>query len=176
LTGTNAIYKTIQEVLQGSLEMVGRSKRSKGAAAHKLHLADARQCALLLLRLFELRNKTRKARGVKPMTRAKLTAPMLKTLWNRQRLASDFLQEVADWLLMAGWVFFFAGPVYAAVQVSAVQNWPRVSTAPINEDLKDIAEGEFVFDALERLLWNPEGEISAGGDENSDSTRVEDDE
>jgi hypothetical protein len=155
--------------------MVRRRATSQVSSAHKLHLADARQCALLLLRLFELRNKTRQARGVKPMTRAKLTAPMLKTLWNRQRLAPEFLQEVADWLLSAGWVFFFAGPVYAAVQVSAVQNWPRISTVPINDKLKDIAEGKFEFDALEHLLWNPEGEISSADDESSDGTRVEED-
>jgi hypothetical protein len=156
--------------------MVRRRATSQASLAHKLHLADARQCALLLLRLFELRNKTREARGVKPMTRAKLTTPMIKTLWNRQRLAPEFLQDVADWLLSAGWVFFFAGPVYAAVQVSAVQNWPRISTAPINGDLKDVAEGKFVFDALEHLLWNPEGETSAGDDENAENTSVEDDE
>jgi hypothetical protein len=101
---------------------------------------------------------------------------MLKTLWNRQRLAPEFLQEVADWLLTAGWVFFFAGPIYAVVQVSAVQNWPRISTAPINGDLKTIAEGKFAFDALEHLLWNnPAGEISSADDESSDGTRVEDD-
>ena len=150
-------------------------RRRATSQAPLLHLADARQCALLLLRLFELRNKTRKARGVKPMTRAKLTAPMLKTLWNRQRLAPEFLQEVADWLLMAGWVFFFAGPVYAAVQVSAVQNWPRISTAPINETLKAIAEGKFAFDALEHLLWKPEAKINTGDDENTEGTRVEED-
>jgi hypothetical protein len=158
------------------MEMVGRRAPSGASLAHKLHLADARQCALLLLRLFESRNKTRKARGVKPMTRAKLTAPMLKTLWNRQRLAPEFLQEIADWLLMAGWVFFFAGPVYAVVQVSAVQNWPRISTAPIDGDLKAVAEGKFEFDALEHLLWNPDDKTSAGGEENTDSTKVEDDE
>jgi hypothetical protein len=60
--------------------------------------------------------------------------------------------------------------------VSAVQNWPRISTAPIDGDLKAIAKGKFVFDALEHLLWNREGEISARDAENTDSTRVEDDE
>src|SRR5258707_14461941 len=109
--------------------MVRRRASSEASVAHKLHLADPRQCALLLLRLFELRNKTRESRGVKPMTRAKLTAPMLKTLWNRQRLAPEFLQDAADWLLSACWVFFFAGPAYAAVLVIASQHWPCTSTA-----------------------------------------------
>ena len=39
-----------------------------------LHLPDGRQAALLLLRLFELRDGARN----KPMTRARLTPPMLK--------------------------------------------------------------------------------------------------
>ena len=77
-----------------------------------LHLANERQAALLLLKLFELRGAARD----KPMTRAKLTPPMLKRLWNRRRLSPAFLQDVADWLLVAGWVFFDAGPTFAAVR------------------------------------------------------------
>jgi hypothetical protein len=83
-----------------------------------LHLPDGRQAALLLLRLFELKDGARN----KPMTRARLTPPMLKRLWNRRRLSPTFLQDVADWLLVAGWVFFDAGSTYAVVRVTAVEN------------------------------------------------------
>jgi hypothetical protein len=145
-----------------------RKSRRPPAKGRQLHLADARQCALLLLRVFELRNETRKAQGLKPMTRAKLTAPMLKALWNRPRLSPEFLQEVADWLLFADWVFFLAGPVYGAVQVSAVLNWPRVSTIPVRADLTAIAEGRYSFAPLEHLLCNPDDAIN--GDDKADDT------
>ena len=114
-----------------------------------LHLADERQAALLLLRLFELREAARD----KPMTRARLTPPMLKRLWNRRRLPPQFVQEVADWLLVAGWVFFDAGPTFAAVRVTAVENWPRVFTKAINKELGDVAAGTYDFNAHEHLLW-----------------------
>jgi hypothetical protein len=107
------------------------------------------------------------------MTRAKLTTPMLKALWNRRRLSPEFLQEVADWLLFADWVLFLAGPVYGAVQVSAVLNWPRVSTIEIGKDLRGIAEGRYSFAPLEHLLWNPDDEMN--GDDEPDNATIEDD-
>jgi hypothetical protein len=110
------------------------------------------------------------------LTRAKLTAAMLKTLWKRPRLAPEFLQEVADWLLIAGWVFFYAGPTYAAVRVSAVKNWPRVSTTLIKGELKQVAEGNYNFDEREPLLWKPEDETIAedDGDDADDQTANDD--
>jgi hypothetical protein len=129
-----------------------------------LQLADGRQAALLLLRLFELRDKSRN----KPMTRVRLTPPMLKRLWNRRRLPPPFVQEVADWLLVAGWVFFDAGPTFAAVRVSAVENWPRVFTKALGKELDDVAAGTYVFSAHEHLLWEgrtlPDGETNVGDD------------
>jgi hypothetical protein len=114
-----------------------------------LHLPDGRQAALLLLRLFELKDGARN----KPMTRARLTPPMLKRLWNRRRLSPTFLQEVADWSLVAGWVFFDAGSTYAVVRVTAVENWPRVFTKPMREDLRKVAAGTYEFSEHEHLLW-----------------------
>ena len=114
-----------------------------------LHLPDGRQAALLLLRLFELKDGDRN----KPMTRARLTPPMLKRLWNRRRLSPTFLQDVADWLLVAGWVFFDAGSTYAAVRVTAAENWPRVFTKPMREDLNKVAAGTYDFSEHEHLFW-----------------------
>ena len=129
-----------------------------------LHLPDGRQAALLLLRLFELRDGARN----KPMTRARLTPPMLKRLWNRRRLSPAFLQDVADWLLVAGWVFFDAGSTYAVVRVTAVENWPRVFTKPIRDDLSKVAAGTYKFSEHEHLLWGermPSDGETAGGDD-----------
>jgi len=108
------------------------------------------------------------------MTRAKLTTAMLRKLWRRPRLAPEFLQEVADWLLQADWVFFYAGPTYAAVRVSAVANWPRVSTNSITTELTQVAEGQYDFDSLEPLLWKASDDVNnkAGA---ADETESEDD-
>ena len=55
---------------------------------------------------------------------------MLKRLFNRRRLSPAFLEDFADWLLVAGWVLFDAGSTFAVVRVTAVENWPRVLTKP----------------------------------------------
>jgi hypothetical protein len=115
----------------------------------ELHLPDGRQAALLLLRVFELSDSARN----KPMTRARLTPPMLKRLWSRRRLSPTFLQDVADWLLVAGWVFFDAGSTYGVVRVTAVENWPRVFTKQIRDDLSKVAAGTYEFSEHEHLFW-----------------------
>jgi hypothetical protein len=135
-----------------------------------LHLPDGRQAAVLLLRLFELKDGARN----KAMTRARLTPPMLKRLWNRRRLSPAFLQEVADWLLVAGWVFFDAGSTYAVVRVTAVENWPRVFTKPMREDLSKVAAGTYAFSEHEHLLWAErmpsDGQTNGGDDDDIDAT------
>ncbi len=140
-----------------------------------LHLPDGRQAALLLLRLFELRDGARN----KPMTRARLTPPMLKRLWNRRRLSPAFLQDVADWLLVAGWVLFDAGSTYAVVRVPAVENWPRVFTKPIVEDLSKVAAGTYKFSEHEHLLWGErmpsDGDTDGGDDDDMGATDKTDD-
>jgi hypothetical protein len=112
------------------------------------HLADPRQAAILLLRDIELRNQDRR----NPMTRAQLTVPMLRRLWNRPRLSPDFLEQVSVWLAVAGWCFFNAGATYAAVRISAVKNWPRLGTKRIADALDEVAKGEFSFEDHEHLL------------------------
>lgn len=135
-----------------------------------LHLPDGRQAALLLLRLFELKDGARN----KPMTRARLTPPMLKRLWNRRRLSPTFLQDVADWLLVAGWVFFDAGSTYAVVRVTAVENWPRVFTKPMREDLRKVAAGTYEFSEREHLFWaestSSDGQANGSDDEDIGAT------
>ncbi len=168
----HGIIFNVKNPLKAFIEESLRMLRPKPSSAETkadipaLHLADGRQAALLLLRLFELRDGTRN----KPMTRARLTPSMLKRLWNRRRLSPAFLEDVADWLLVAGWVFFDAGPTYAVVRVTAVENWPRVFTKPIRSELSDVAAGTYDFSAHEHLLWgarmlsDDETNIAADGD------------
>ncbi len=129
-----------------------RGSITKMSNVRRLHLADSRQSAMLLLRLVELKEEARR----KPVTRAKLTPPTLKRLWNRRRLSPEFLQQVTDWLLAAGWVFLDAGSTFAVVRVSAVEKWPRIFTKLIKPQLKNVAAGQFDFDEHEHLLWGEE--------------------
>jgi hypothetical protein len=135
--------------------------QAKGKAAPR-RLADAREAAILVLRVIEQRDKARH----KPMTRAQLTVPMLKRLWNRPRLAPEFVEQVSAWLAVAGWCFFNAGPTYAAIRISAVKNWPRLGTKRIAAELELVAKGKFPFEDHEHLL--------IGGGEASGSDEVDD--
>ena len=73
-----------------------------------------------------------------------------------------------DWLLVGGWAFFDAGKFYAMVRVSAVENWPRVSTKDIRDKLQDVAIGIFQFTDHEHLLW-PKSESDGGANEGEDT-------
>ena len=58
-----------------------------------------RECMLLFLRLIQERETRRRTQ----MTRAQIAEVTLKKLWGRERLTADFLEDVQEWLLTAGW-------------------------------------------------------------------------
>jgi hypothetical protein len=124
------------------------------------YLAGPRQAAILILRRIELRDVGRE----NPTTRAQFTVPMLRRLWKRPRLTSEFIEEVAAWLAIAGWCFFNAGSTYAAVRISAVKNWPRLGTKQMKEELDQVAAGQFPFDEHQRLLIEGTEEDSSDAD------------
>src|SRR5438045_3195484 len=93
-------------------------------------LLTAQECAVLLLRLIELRNEE-----VPPATRVRLSELTLRRLWGRNRLSPEFLEEVQEWCWRAGWTLFFAKTTYAAIRTSAVLNWSRLSSNRLAEDL-----------------------------------------
>jgi hypothetical protein len=125
-----------------------RNPSSGFAPAARFYRPDGRESALLLLRLIEARDAERE----KPTTRVRLAEITLKRLWNRQRLSEQFLSEVSDWLLSAGWAFVFAGTTYAAVQTSAVENWPAISSKRIRAEIEAVHGGKFDFNTLEHLF------------------------
>jgi hypothetical protein len=122
---------------------------------------DARECALLLLRLIEERGKTRTGR----MTRVRLAELTLKDLWNREVLSEVFLRDVQDWLLTAGWTLFYAGKTFGAVQTSAVKNWPRASSTRLRSDLQKVKTGKFNFEDLEHFMTIKDRGSSARDDD-----------
>jgi hypothetical protein len=123
------------------------------------HKPDARQCALLLLRLIEERGQRRKEKT----TRVRLAELTLKKLWNRKRLTDQFLEEVGEWLLTAGWVLIYASSTFGAVKIDVVENWPRVSFKNLTHEIDQVVRDKFNFDNLEHLMT-----IDDGGAQTSD--------
>ncbi len=115
-------------------------------------LLNAQECAIVLLRLIELRSPDPGS-----TTRVRLSELTLRRLWGRHRLERDFVEEVQEWLFRGGWTLFFAGITYAAIRTSAVLNWSRLSSKRLLEDLgtddlRLIQDGGFDFARHARLL------------------------
>lgn len=109
---------------------------------------EPKEAALLLLRSVQERGERRG----KALTRARVSGVSLRTLWNRETLHREWLEQVNEWLLTAGWLLVDAGSTYAVVKTSVVENWPRVAHRHLEPELKQIANGEFDFDDLIELL------------------------
>jgi hypothetical protein len=116
---------------------------------------NERQCAMLIAHLLATREKELDIE----VTRARLSEITLQRLFGRQRISPELLVEVQEWLFRVGWVLFFAGTTYAVVKIKVVNGWVRISSKRINEDLKNVGQGEFDFDSLEHLLldWETPG-------------------
>lgn len=106
------------------------------------------ECVLLLLATIDERERRRG----KKMTRAQISETTLRRLWNRERFTQDFLDEVKDWLLSAGWALIDGGSTFAAVKVDAVGNWPSVASSRIQHILDQVQKGNFDFSALRDLI------------------------
>lgn len=107
-----------------------------------------REATALLLRALEERGERRG----KPLTRARLSRLTLTNLWNRQQLDEAWLREINEWLLSVGWVLIAAGPNYGVVKTEIIENWPRVASKHIKQDLDKVSRGCFDFSKLEALL------------------------
>jgi hypothetical protein len=118
-------------------------------------LPNAQECAILLLHLIELRGG-----DLQPLNRVRLSELTLKRLWSRNRLSSEFLEEVQEWLSRGGWSLFFAQNTFAAIKTSAVKNWVRVSSKLITDDLDLVERGEFDFQKYLHLITNKTGDAS----------------
>ena len=109
---------------------------------------DPNQCALVLLRALEERGQRRG----KPLTRARLSSASLKALWIRETITREWLDQINEWLLSAGWILIEAGGTYGAIKVTVVENWPRVASAHMKDELTQIKLGKFDFKKWNRLL------------------------
>ena len=115
-------------------------------------LPNAQECAILLLHMIEVRSG-----DSQPVNRVRLSELTLRRLWSRNRLSSEFLEEVQEWLSRGGWSLFFAQNTFAAIKTSAVQNWVRVSSKLIADDLDLVERGEFNYEKYLHLISNENG-------------------
>jgi hypothetical protein len=108
---------------------------------------NAKQAALLILRALEARSE---ARG-QMLSRGRFSRLALRLLWGRREWPP--LVELNEWLAPAGWVMVWDGANYmGALRLSVVQDWPRVSTAGLDEELEAIDRRQFDFEKLDYLL------------------------
>jgi hypothetical protein len=123
-----------------------------------MYKPDCREAAMLLLHAIQERGNRRG----KPLTRARLSRVTLKRLWNREQLTEPWLDEVNEWLLSAGWTLVFAGRTFGVLKTDVVENWPRIASKYLNDDIDDVKQGAFDFSQLEHLL---KSEQELDGDE-----------
>lgn len=145
---------TLFWVYLGINRMISRhdfQSKAENYRVRRRYKPNGREAALLLLRLIEAKDSG----ADRPRTRARLAEITLKRLWNRNRLEEQFLAEVSEWLLTAGWALLFAGSTYGAVRTSVVENWSPISSKHIQGELDTVAAGQFDFVKLEHLLDGP---------------------
>jgi hypothetical protein len=109
---------------------------------------EPREAAVILLHALDERGQRRG----RPLTRARLSRLTLTKLWNREQLTENWIREVNEWLLSAGWALIQAGATFGVVKTEIVENWPRVASKHSKELLEKVACGNFDFSTLEPLF------------------------
>jgi hypothetical protein len=120
----------------------------KPRSATPSHMPDAKECALLLLRLIQAKESD----SGKPLSRFRIAEISLRRMWGRHRITPEFIGDVNEWLLRAGRVLFFAGSSYGVILVSAVESWSRLASKWVSEETEAALSGTYDFSTLEELL------------------------
>ncbi|HEY5131539.1 MAG TPA: hypothetical protein VIJ35_30315 [Bradyrhizobium sp.] len=127
---------------------------------------------MLLLLLVESKDKelSREKPNLKKATRFRVSEATLKRVCARARLSSGFLEEVQEWLLVAGWALIFTGTTYALIKVTAVEGWIRLASKRIASELESVKKGKFDFASQQHLLssFDSNGDDDDSGDEDAD--------
>jgi hypothetical protein len=118
------------------------------------HLPTERQCALLIVCLIRAREEEFADKGIKrKVSRARLSQNTIRKLCGRSQISNDFLLEMQEYLLAAGWALFCVGAThYAIIRVESVHGWSRISSRRIADKLKLVQRGEFRWEEYEYLL------------------------
>jgi hypothetical protein len=118
-------------------------------APGRYHQPNARECALLILRLLQAREDE----VGREVSRVRISQSTLRTLCGRSQIGDDLLLQVQEFLLVAGWCLFCIGPThFGIIKRKAVEGWPRISSGRIRSELSDVSRGQYDFERLEPLL------------------------
>jgi hypothetical protein len=136
------------------------------------YLPSPSEGALLLLLLAESKDEelSREKPNLKKITRFRVSEATLTRVLGRARLSSGFLEEVQEWLLVAGWALIFTGTTYALIKVTAVEGWTRLASKRVAAELESVKKGTFDFASHQHLLssLNSNGDDDESGDKDSD--------
>lgn len=109
------------------------------------------EAALLLRRLLDETDNVQSSKG-KRFSRARISKLTLKRLFFQDELDPQFVERVGKKLLEAGWVLFPAGKMYGVVEAHMVDNWIRISSKLIGDDLSKVGKGKFDFVKLQKYF------------------------
>jgi hypothetical protein len=129
---------------------VTKSDRSRGTGPRlaRRYMAEPKECALLLLRLLQA-----KEREIgRPLSRFCVSSLSLERMWGRRRITPELAEAVGEWLFRAGRVFFFTGDSYGVILTSAVDGWARLSSKRLEAEINEVLAGQYDFTTLEHLL------------------------
>jgi hypothetical protein len=149
--------------------MSATGKRGSGTdgQAERPYRPTERQCALLILRLIQAREEDLENKGPKRrVSRARFSQNRIRRLCGRSQISNDFLAEIQEHLLAAGWALFCVGPTYyALINLESVQGWSRISSKRIADELKLVPRGEFPWNKYEDLLIAQENDTAQEAEE-----------
>ena len=124
------------------------------AATEVPYLPTERQCALLVLLLINAREEEFKNKGEgRTVSRARISQNTLRRLCARSQITPEFLLQIQEYLLAAGWALFCIGAThYAVVRLDSVQGWARISSKRINDQVAQVARGAFPWPMYQHLF------------------------
>ena len=143
----------------------GMSAASRKEPTNGQHLPNPSQGAMLLLLLVDSKEKeaSKGKPHLKRITRFRVSEGTLKRVCVRARISSGFLEEMQEWLLVAGWALIFAGTTYAMIKVTAVEGWTRLASKRIATELESVKKGKFDFASQQHLLTS----VDSNGDDDT---------
>ena len=93
----------------------------------------------------------------KKITRIRFSENNLKELCRRQRIRTEFLDELEEQLLGFGWCLVKTKSHYALIQEKAVNGWTHIATDRVSKELKDFDSGKLAredFEEIEENIFN----------------------
>jgi hypothetical protein len=112
------------------------------------------QVALLILHLVQTREaEFQEKRPKRKISRARISQNTMRKLCGRSQISNDFLIQLQEALLSAGWALFCIGPThYAIIKLESVRGWSRISSKRIDHDLNAVRSGTFKWEEKKQLL------------------------